>query len=168
MAQHFDHKTAAQRYATGRPYFHPLVVDHIKAFLKLDAHVDRVLDAGCGTGQSATALKEISHHVVGVDASAGMIEQAPQDPAIEYIVAPCEDIPTEDASFDMVTAGLSFHWFDRPKFLSEARRLLRRAGWLVIYNNSFRAQMKETPAFTQWCRETCSGSAGTGISPLVS
>ena len=149
MANHFDHKTAAERYALGRPYYHPLVVCKIKTFLNFD-HVQNVLDVACGTGQSTVAWKEISRNIVGTDISKEMINLAPHDDSIRYIVSPAEDIPLEDESFDMVTVSSAFHWLDRSRFLSEARRLLRDRGNLVIYNNSFSGKMVENAEFETW------------------
>lgn len=149
MADHFDHKTVAERYALGRPYYHPLVVCKIKTLLNLD-HGQSVLDVACGTGQSTVALKEIFKNIIGTDISKEMINLAPLDDSIRYIAASAEDIPLEDESFDMVTVSSAFHWLDRSQFLSEARRLLRDQGYLVIYNNSFSGKMVENAEFETW------------------
>jgi SAM-dependent methyltransferase len=49
-----------------------------------------------------------------------------------YIVAKAERTGLPDASFDVVTAGQCWHWFDRPQAVQEVRRLLVPHGWLVI------------------------------------
>ncbi len=146
----FAHETAAQRYAKSRPYFHPLVMKKIKAYLALDAPVASALDVGCGTGQSTVALKMLARSVVGVDASASMIEAAPVMPGVSYVVAPAETIPLPDATFDLATVSLAFHWFDRAAFLCEAHRLLKPNGHLAIYNNGFYGTMRENPVFALW------------------
>ena len=146
----FEHKTAAARYARCRPYFHLIVMEHIRSYLKLQAPVGQALDVGCGTGQSAVALKSIAQAVVGTDISPAMLAEAEEVSGIRYVEAPAEVIPLPDASFDLITAGLAFHWFDQDRFLSEAQRLLKSGGWLVIYNNGFSGKMKENGAFEQW------------------
>ena len=133
----FEHKTAAARYARCRPYFHLIVMEHIRSYLKLQAPVGQALDVGCGTGQSAVALKSIAQAVVGTDISPDMLAEVEEVSGIRYVEAPAEVIPLPDASFDLITAGLAFHWFDQDRFLSEAQRLLKSGGWLVNYNNGF-------------------------------
>jgi predicted TPR repeat methyltransferase len=73
-------KSAAGRYAKGRPYFHPHVVSCIKAYLSLVEPVARALDVGCGIGLSTRSLKAIARYVVEIDTSAEMIALAPPDP----------------------------------------------------------------------------------------
>ena len=104
---YFAPKSVAERYAKGRPYFHPQVVSRIKAYLSLAEPVARALDVGCGTGLSTIALKTIARHVVGVDNAAEMIALAPTDPQIEYFIAPAEKIPVDDNAFDLITIYLT-------------------------------------------------------------
>jgi ubiquinone/menaquinone biosynthesis C-methylase UbiE len=151
----FAYKSAAERYARARPYFHPLVIEKIRSFLHLSKPVKRSLDAGCGTGQSTYALKEISEVVIGVDVSDEMLELAKQQPGIEYINAHAEDLSfLESNSFDLITCSMAYHWFDQDRFLPEANRLLRDKGWLIIYNNGFTGKMKENAAFEEWVEQT--------------
>ena len=149
---YFAHKTAAQRYAQDRPYFHPLIMGKIRAALAIDRPVANAVDIGCGTGQSSKALREIAASVVGVDASPDMIAVAPQEAGVRYLIAPAENIPLPDAAFDLITVSLAFHWFDRPRFFSQAHRLLRDSAWLVIYNNAFHGEMRGSETFGAWLR----------------
>ncbi len=150
---HFAYQSAAKRYASFRPYFHPLVVEKIKAFLCLQKPVTRALDVGCGTGQSSLALTSIASEVIGVESSQAMLEEALSDRHIRYVLAPAEQIPFPNASFDLMTVASAFHWLDRTRFLTEASRVLRSSGWLVIYGNGFQSTMHENPAFQQWNEE---------------
>lgn len=147
---YFAYQSAARRYASSRPYFHPVVIEKIKTFLRLQEPISRVLDVGCGTGRSSLALTAISSQVVGVDPSQAMVDQAPCHVQIRYVLAPAEQLPFPDASFDMITVASAFHWFDRACFLSEAARLLPVSGWLVIYGNGFKKAMQENAAFQRW------------------
>lgn len=150
----FSSKTAAERYTVGRPYFHPLVIERIRAFLSLTKPVARAVDVGCGTGLSTIALKEIAEEVVGVDASAEMIALAERDERIEYKVADALSLPFGENEFDLMTLSSAFHWLEREKFLREAGRVLRAQGWLIVYDNYFSGRMEENAAFETWYRES--------------
>ena len=150
---YFAPQSAAERYAKGRPYFHPHVVNHIKDYLSLVEPVTRALDVGCGTGLSTISLKAIARHIIGIDNSAEMIALAPLDSQIEYFVASAEHIPANANDFDLITLSSVFHWIDRSAFFVEARRVLRPHGWLIVYDNYFSARMEENRAFQSWARE---------------
>lgn len=49
-----------------------------------------------------------------------------------YRQSPAEQMPFEDGAADLVTAMTAAHWFDRPRFLLEADRLLRPGGCLAL------------------------------------
>jgi len=148
---YFSHTAAADRYAAARPYFHPLVVDLIRRLCQLET-CDAALDVGCGTGQSTVPLAELAQQVVGVDISPAMLARAMAHPRVQYLQAPAEALPLEASSFDLLTVGLAFHWLDRGRFLREAHRVLRPAGWLVLYNDWFCGHMNENARFEEWFR----------------
>ncbi|RYZ83681.1 MAG: SAM-dependent methyltransferase, partial [Proteobacteria bacterium] len=72
---------------------------------------------------------------------------------VRYVASPAEQIPLPDGAFDLITVSLAFHWFDRPAFFTEANRLLRTNGYLVIYNNAFYGAMRENSGFQNWLIE---------------
>ncbi len=146
---YFEYETAAQRYARGRPYFHPIVVEKIVKFTQTP-RFSFGLDVACGTGQSTTALKTIADRVVGADVSPEMIAQAPEMEGIEYICCPAESLDIESGSGDIMTVSLAFHWLDRDAFLNEANRALQKGGWLVISNNGFKGRMRGNPSYEEW------------------
>jgi len=147
----FSHRTAAERYAKFRPYFHPIVMDRIRLHLKLIGRVERALDVGCGTGMSTIALKIFAVSVTGVDISDEMLKFAPREEGIEYLNASAEDLSIfSDNSFDIITTSLAFHWFDQKRFLSEAYRLLKKDGWLIPYTNGFYGIMKGNENYEKW------------------
>lgn len=148
---YFAHQTAAERYTPGRPYFHPLVMERIRVFLKLDGAVPFALDVGCGTGMSTVALTEIATSVIGADIAPAMLSQAPTHPRIRYVESAAESLPFESHSADLITVFIAFHWLDRTRFLAEARRILRPTGTLVVCHHHFQGQMKENPDFRRWC-----------------
>jgi hypothetical protein len=54
---YFSPKTAAQRFAKGRPRFHPFIIQQIKNFLRLEKPFSYALDVGCGTGFSTVVFR---------------------------------------------------------------------------------------------------------------
>lgn len=129
------------------------MVKKIGDFLGLREPIPLALDVACDTGQSTVALKEISSRVVGTDVSQEMLARAPCEAGVRYVEAPAEDLPFEDRSFRLITVALAFHWFDRSRFLAEARRVLEPSGWLVVYDSGFFGEMKENPKHERWYRE---------------
>ena len=149
----FSYRSAAERYARGRPYFHPQVISRISTFLSLSEPVARAIDVGCGTGLSSVALQAVAESVVGVDISAEMITLAPSLPDLAYVVSPAERLPLIADAFDLMTVSQAFHWMRRTEFLAEARRVLHIQGWLIVYDNYFSGQMEENREFERWVEE---------------
>lgn len=147
---YFAPKTAAERYAKGRPRFHSFVIERVKKFLALENPLQISLDVGCGTGLSSAALRKISERVVGVDISAEMLKQAENARGIEYLQASAENLPFDEAKFDLITISQAIHWVDKSKFFAEADRVLKPGALVVAYDNLFQGQMRENPAFNDW------------------
>ena len=147
---HFTSPAAARYYVQGRPYFHPWVRDAIRNRLPGGFRFERGLDVACGTGLSTRMLADLADHVLGVDLSESMLAHAYRAPNIEYKVGAAEDLPVPDSSFDVLTVALALHWFDRPRFLAEARRVLKPAGKMILYNHWFAGEMASNPRFGEW------------------
>ncbi|MDB5108736.1 MAG: Methyltransferase type 11 [Candidatus Binatus sp.] len=97
----------------------------------------RALDLGTGTGTIARGLALRGCEVVGLDRSAPLMEQAAEldreaGVRVSYVNAPAEETGMQEASFDLVTAGQCWHWFDRPRAAAESLRVLKTDGRLVI------------------------------------
>src|SRR5689334_17756865 len=105
----FSTRSAARRYTKGRPYFHPLVIERVRAFLSIGERKPCALDVGCGTGFSAIALKALALRVVGMDAAAEMVALAPREDGVEYCVARAEELPFREGRFDLITLSSAFH-----------------------------------------------------------
>lgn len=148
----FAYPSAAQRYANGRPYFHPLAIKKIKAICCENGRIDRALDVACGTGQSTLALLEVAEEIVGLDSSSEMLSHAIPHERIQFVEGSAERMPFANTTFGLISVALALHWFDQRKFFQEARRLLRPGGWLVIYTDGFTGRMIGNDKFEQWNR----------------
>ncbi len=71
--------------------------------------------------------------MIATDASDAQIAHATPHPRVTYRVAPAEASGLEDRSVDLVTVAQAVHWFDRPRFWAEARRVLHPGGVIAIW-----------------------------------
>lgn len=147
---YFGRKTAAERYASGRPRFHSFAIGKIKNFLALEKSLVTALDVGCGTGLSSVALKTISAKVVGVDISFEMLAQADEANGIEYLQASAENLPFGKEVFDLLTISQAIHWIDKEKFFVEAGRILKKDSIIAAYDNYFQGEMLGESKFNNW------------------
>lgn len=97
-----------------------------------------VLDLGCGTGKSTEPLAKGRMRVIGADPDPMMLREARASARarrlpIRYVQAEAEHLPFADASFDAVTVGTAFHWFEHKKALREIRRVLCADGLLFVF-----------------------------------
>ena len=128
FADHFSAVSAA--YAAFRPRY----PDELFAFLARATRARTAAwDAGTGSGQAALGLAQHFTHVTATDASEEQLAHATPDPRITYRVAPAEASGLADHSVDLVTAAQAVHWFDRPRFWAEARRVLKPGGLIAVW-----------------------------------
>ncbi len=153
---YFDSAWAAKRYSLARPYFHPMVIDMVRKQLGL-TKVATALDVACGTGQSTLALLAVADTVTGTDLSHEMLDAAATNAAVTFLLAPAEQQPFPDSSFNLITVCMAYHWFNQPAFLAEAKRLLTTDGALVIYNSYFPGIMANNESFMHEMRHYYSG-----------
>ena len=104
---------------------------------KLACPGELALDLGTGTGAVARGLALRGCAVTGLDPSEALLAQAAEldreaGVQVRQVRSKVEDATFPDASFDLVTAGQCWHWFDRPHAAALARRWLRPGGRLVI------------------------------------
>lgn len=110
----------------------------------------RLLDIGCGAGQTAIPAARLGHHVVGIDIAENLIGHARQRAWAEgldarFDVGDAEELPYEDRSFDVVVSMIGAMFAPRPdRVVSEIARVLRPGGKLYMANwtpRSMPAQM---------------------------
>jgi SAM-dependent methyltransferase len=128
FADYFSGVSAA--YAAFRPRYPDALFDFLAQVTP--AH-DAAWDAGTGSGQAAVGLARYFRSVVATDASRSQIEHATPDPRVSYRVSPAEASGLDTASVDLVTVAQALHWFDRPRFWAEARRVLRVRGVIAVW-----------------------------------
>lgn len=113
-------------------------VENINKTIKLKDNA-KILDYGCGTGLVAFSLSNVTNEVIGMDNSAGMVEQFNKK-ALELnfsnIKAIKHNIENEDLpqnEFDLITISMSLHHIkDTNMFIKKAYNALTTNGYLAI------------------------------------
>jgi ubiquinone/menaquinone biosynthesis C-methylase UbiE len=104
-----------------------------------------VLDLACGHGRIANRLAQRGVHVTGLDATPVFLEQARRDAAergveVDYVCGDMRSLPWPEHRFERIISWFtSFGYFDdseNHEVLSEAHRVLRPSGRLLIENNN--------------------------------
>ena len=76
---------------------------------------EAILDVGCGTGDLTNTIAEQGTHVIGIDASPNMIEQAQHKfPHLTFEVHNAENLPFNE-QFDAVFSNAALHWMKQPE-----------------------------------------------------
>ena len=131
-----DFGDTAEDYATFRAGFPKGLFDRLVA-LEVGRSGQRLLDLGTGTGTLARGFASRGCTVTGLDPSGPLLDQARKlahhdGVAVEFVVGWAEGTGLPESSFDVVTAGQCWHWFERAAAAAECRRVLRPGGALAI------------------------------------
>jgi len=106
---------------------------------------DNYLDIACGTGQLLIPLAKSFKRVTGLDVSPAQIEKAKENieklpeeydkTKFNLLVSDIYDLNKkleESISFDLITIGQAFHWFDEVKLLNYLKTILKDEGILIL------------------------------------
>jgi SAM-dependent methyltransferase len=131
-----DFGKTAKDYAVHSAGFPTELFDRLAA-MGVGRSGQRLLDLGTGTGTLARGFARRGCVVTGLDPSEPLLDEARrlserEAVRVEYLVGRAEDIDVPDHSFDVVTAGQCWHWFDRPRAAAECLRVLVPGGSLAI------------------------------------
>lgn len=127
------------RFGTSRYPWFRWVFDAIRSVALADANI---LEVGAGPGglwRENTDRLPAGWRLMLTDLSEGMVREQQTSlaqPAFTCQVADVEALPFADASYDVVVANhMLYHVPDRPRALSELRRVLRPGGSIVAATN---------------------------------
>ncbi|TCU32830.1 class I SAM-dependent methyltransferase [Rhizobium azibense] len=101
----------------------------------------RVADIGAGTGIFTRQIAELVTNakcVVGIEPSDEMRRVAAKQPCarpVEYIPGSAEDLPYPALPYDLVTAAMAAHRFNRPLFFDAIPKILRVGGVVAFVDN---------------------------------
>lgn len=132
-------------YAASRPGFPASFYQRLDVIVPLAN--TRALDLATGPGTIAFELAARGSSVLGIDISAGQIATAKRIAGerelkgkAEFRIASAEDTGLTANSYDLVTAGQCWHWFDSRAAMAEVLRVLRPGGTLVIAHYCYLAE----------------------------
>jgi ubiquinone/menaquinone biosynthesis C-methylase UbiE len=76
---------------------------------------EKILDLGCGTGDLANKLNQLGVHIIGVDKSENMVQQAQKKyPALTFKVQDAVNLGYSN-EFDAVFSNATLHWVKAPQ-----------------------------------------------------
>jgi len=132
-ARSFD--SVAEQYERARPEYAEAGVDWLVEELRLRAG-DPVLDLAAGTGKLTRQLVRRDLSVVAVEPGDEMRAVLKRVlPEVAALTGTAEAIPLHQWSFDAVTVGQAFHWFEPEAALAEIKRVLRPgSGFALLWN----------------------------------
>lgn len=121
---------------------------------------ERIIDIGCGPGNSTAVLKKRypDAEVIGADNSENMISEAKEKyPDIEFLLCDAsKDLENITGKFDIVFSNACIQWVpDHPKLLREMLSLLKEGGELAVqvpmnYNEPIHKIINETVRSEKW------------------
>jgi len=106
--------------------------------LKAIGASDTIVDLGCGTGDLLPLLKTKSVHVIGVEKSVKMLEEARKHyelnrDGIDLRIGELEHLPLRDEEAEIALTNLVLHHLSEPKkAIKEVHRILKTGGSFII------------------------------------
>lgn len=164
----------SEDYTAYRPGLPASFYQRIDAITRI--RESRSLDLATGPGTIALDLGALGSSVVGIDISAEQIATAKRvskernlEDKVHFRVGSAENTGLDANSFDLVTAGQCWHWFDSVAAMVEAQRVLRPGGVLAIAHYSYLAEhtpvARETEDLILEFNPSWSMAGWTGIFP---
>ena len=149
---------AAERYDRTRPQYPEELIAAV-----LDGQPGaQVLDVGCGTGIAAIQFARHGAHVLGIEPDARMAALA-RAKGLEVEVSPFEQWDPAGRTFDVVTAGQSWHWVDPTDGPAKAAAVLRSGGRLATFWNKGEPPPDLVARFDEVYRRLAPGTDGYSV-----
>lgn len=120
----------ADVYAKYRPAYPQELFDYIVSFVNSR---EAAWDCATGNGQAANALATYFRRVEATDISEAQLQHAVQKENIHYSIAPAEQTPFPDNSFDLITVATAYHWLDWAAFHREATRVGKQHAVVAVW-----------------------------------
>jgi SAM-dependent methyltransferase len=136
VTQRFSNRV--ENYIKYRPGYPNEVIETLRSECGL-APGSIIADIGSGTGILTEIFLRNGNVVYGIEPNREMREAAERllkdYQRFRSVAAQAEETTLPDCSVDFITAGQSFHWFDREKTRAEFARMLKSQGWVALIWN---------------------------------
>ena len=138
MAESRDRWTSGDAYQRFMGRWSPYLAELFVPWLEIEPGL-AWLDVGCGTGALSRTILALANpaRVIGVDPSEAFVNFARQsitESRARFKVGGAQALPVEDATFDVVAAGLVLNFVPDPAAaLAEMRRCVRPGGTIGAY-----------------------------------
>lgn len=141
LGRKIDFGKTASDYDRHRPGFPPSFFDRLRVRSWIDARM-RVLDLGTGTGSLAAGFAARGLRAVGLDPSSELLDVARRRATelglvVDFVEGVAESTGLAASSFDLVSAGQCWWWFESDSAIAEAKRVLAPGGRILIANFSY-------------------------------
>lgn len=144
----FEEKPHSEIYSKYRPTYPEELRQSILSYMAENgcdnSDTSLALDVGCGTGISSRLFSSSFTCCWGVDISHEQLKQAVSKQGRNefYLMSLAEKTCFRDNTFDVITVGQAWHWFDADAFNEEVKRILAPNGVVAVFGYSFPAILK--------------------------
>ena len=76
-----------------------------------------------------------------------------EDESYSFYVAKAEETEVPEIPYDIITAAGVVNWVDREQFLSNANKVIKKDGLIVIYDFWITDKMVQNEEYTKWYQE---------------
>src|SRR5262249_49326531 len=120
----------ADEYARQRPTYPEALFDHLQGLVP---RRELAWDCGAGSGQTARSLARRFAHVAATDTSLRQLARAGGGD-LWLLAAAAAAAPLRARCAALVTVPAAIHWFDRPRFYAQVRRVARPGAILAVWS----------------------------------
>ena len=131
MSTHDLFGDRAAEYARHRPSYPEALFELLERLAPARA---LAWDCGAGSGQTARSLARRFDRVLASDSSPRQLARAGAHARVDFVAAAAEAAPIRAHRVDLITVSAAIHWFDRPAFYAEVRRVARPRAVLAVWS----------------------------------
>ncbi|MGH2756313.1 MAG: class I SAM-dependent methyltransferase [Actinomycetota bacterium] len=150
-----EHEVIRQEFERAAPTFSARTAgrfDHmdVVGFAELAGH-ETVAEIGVGTGSFLALFEGHAARLIGVDLTAGMLDEAHQaHPHMELVAGDGAALPLRSASIDLVTSAQALHHIRTPvPVLKEMRRVTMQDGRVLVVDQVATEHAEEALAMNE-------------------